>query len=485
MLWQYTAYKDYIDCNLLVTKVNLDDDMVQDAMAIILFPPRNNAGLAESVPQRHHFLEWFNRRFPNPLKKEPPMNEKDKNLVKEIAKLYNRLLLFIEDYLTKATAACPSREYLCLPHPSGQLTFKDRPVCPTIDVTQCNSTEQRRLLRAFLKYEAISKFCSNRHDSSLVHQCYLFRTRLGPMEREAIFCVELYLGSLYRALLAQCGDSDLPENPPAIHTDQVPREVSRHTSPALKDLSPAEELIFWTSRSLNADELCPWLGCLGFDLAMTLVAGTRTGPRGRTIVGQWLKHAAKRGPRCGQHRSWYSRRPGCSLLIGPSHKALSGEGGICLKGPGLYQMLYPRLEAKSDMEPLSRQYLCQDNALCLYRSRAWVFFDDARLFKAHGDGPHFPADDIIFPAIQFLDIISLSHDYGESHDVEDSEGFSLEIEMRNLSKVLQDSHRIPRSFLVWSESSGATIDADAGSRRGPEAGYLLSKGIAAGFLTRP
>ncbi|KAI1193631.1 hypothetical protein F5X97DRAFT_313566 [Nemania serpens] len=444
MLGQYTAYKEYIDWNLLVTEAKLDDDMVQDAIAIILFPPRNNAGLIESAPQRHHFLKWSNRRFPNPLKKRPLMNRKDKSLVKKIAKLYYRLLVFIEDYLTKATAACPSREYLCLPHLSGQLTFKDRPVCTRIDMTQCNSTERGRLLRAFLKYEAISKFCSNRHDSSLVYQCYLLKTRLEPLEREAVFCVELYLGSLYRALLAQCGDSDLPENPPAIHTDQVPREVSRHMSPALKDLSPAEELIFWTSRSLNADELCPWLGCLGFDLAMTLVAGTTAGPRGRTIVGQWFKHAAKRGPRCGQHRSWYSRRPVVSLHIGPSDGAVSGEGVICLEGPGLYQMLYPRLKAKSRMNPLSRRYLYQDNALCLYRSRAWVFFDDARLFKAHGEGPHFPADDIIFPAIQFHDIIGPSHNYGESHDAEDSEGFSLEIEMRNLSKVLQDSHRISR-----------------------------------------
>ncbi|KAJ8124811.1 hypothetical protein O1611_g8829 [Lasiodiplodia mahajangana] len=234
-------------------------------------------------------------------------------------------------------------------------------------MTQCNSTEQRRLLRAFLK-----------------------------------------------ALLAQCGDSDLPENPPAIHTDQVPREVSRHMSPALKDLSPAEELIFWTSRSLNADKLCPWLGCLGFNLAVTLVAGTIAGPRGRTIVGQWFKYVAKRGPSDG---------------------AVSGESVMCFEGPGLYQMLYPRLRAKSEIEPLSRRYLHQDNALCLYRSRAWVFLDDARLFKAHRDGPHFPADDITFPAIQFHDIIGPSHDYGESHDVEDSEGFSLEIEMKNLSKL--------------------------------------------------
>ncbi|KAI1180959.1 hypothetical protein F4777DRAFT_527642 [Nemania sp. FL0916] len=448
MLAQYLVYKEYIDWNLLVTEANLDDDMVQDAMAIILFPPRNNAGLVESIPQRDHFFEWSNKRFPNPLTNKPPINGKDKSLVQKIVKLYYRLLVFIEDYITKATAACPSREYLCLPHPSGQLTFKDRPVCTIIDVTQCNSSERRRLLRAFLKYEAISKFCSNRHDSALVQQCYRLRTRFGPWAEEAVFCVELYLGSLYRALLAQCGDSDLPENPPAIHTDQMPREVS--CSPDWTHLS-AEQLIFWTSRSLNADELCPWLGCLGFDLAMILVAGITAGPRGRTLVGQWFKHAAKRGPRCGQHRSWRSRRPGASLLIGPGSGAVTGEGPdgvICLAGPDLYRMLYPGLRTRNKGEPHSLRSLCQDNALFLYRSRAWVFFDDVHLFKAHGDGPHFPADEITFPPIQFHDIIGPSHDYGESHDVEDSEGFSLEIEMRNLSKVLQDFHIIPRSFLV-------------------------------------
>ncbi|KAI1108078.1 hypothetical protein F5Y14DRAFT_457425 [Nemania sp. NC0429] len=285
MLWQYMAYKEYIDWKLLVTEADLDDDMVQDAMAIILFPPRDNAGLLESVPQRHHFDEWSSKRFPNPLKVRPLMNVKDKSLVKEIAKLYYRQLVFIEDYVTKATAACPSKDYLCLPHPSGVL------------------------------------------------------------EREAVFCVEIYLGSLYGALLAQCGDSDPPENPPLIHTNQMPREFSRHYAPALTDLSTAEELIYWTNRSLNADELCLWLGCLGFDLAMTLIAGITAGPRRGAIIGQWFKHIAKRAPRCGQHRSWYSRRPAHSLLIGESSGGVNGEDVICRAGPGLYQMLYPRLQA--------------------------------------------------------------------------------------------------------------------------------------------
>lgn len=127
-------------------------------MAIILFPPRNNAGLVESVPQRHHFHEWSNKRFPNPLiRKGLLMNGEDKSYIKKIAKLYYRLLVFIKNYFTKAIAACPLREYLCLPHLLGRLTFKDCPVCTELCSPSAATLICQKILLPFIQIRCPAK----------------------------------------------------------------------------------------------------------------------------------------------------------------------------------------------------------------------------------------------------------------------------------------------------------------------------------------
>ncbi|KAI1120676.1 hypothetical protein F5Y10DRAFT_289449 [Nemania abortiva] len=343
MLYLYMENKQYVDRKMLVTEADLDDDMVQDAVAIILFPPRISAG--HSVTHYNHWASWYNRGFPNPLRKKTPMNEKDKGLVKEIDKLYHKMLVFVEDYLTKATAACPSREYLCLPHPGGQLTFKDRPVCTRLDVTQCNDTERRRFLRAFLRYELVCKFC---HSSGIEpwrwHRCPLTKS-LGRSEKEAIACVETYFGSLYKAILAQCGSSDLPESPTATLASQEPDLTDYYDLELIHIFNEGAYHFF----SLDADELCRWLPCFGFDLATALVAGATAGEHGRAIVGQWLINLAKRGCSCGFNREdLYMHR--VSYIIGAIGILVEYE---CYdECPGLYQMLHTRFAAgKAGCQP--------------------------------------------------------------------------------------------------------------------------------------
>ncbi|KAI0969595.1 hypothetical protein F4678DRAFT_463383 [Xylaria arbuscula] len=245
MLRLYIAHKKYLDRKLLVTEIDLDDDMVQDAMAIILFPRTHvlDHPSAYHYPYLDHWRSWAYRRFQNPLKQETRTNEMAQNLVKEIDKLYHKMLMFIEDYLTKATSACPSREYLCLPHPGGHLTFKDRTVCTRFYVAQCHDTERRRLMRAFL-----------------------------------------------RAVLAQCGNSDLPES-------TTTKAILAPWAPDVEGFSKLDpHMMFYDTMSLNAYELCRWLACFGFDLARTIVFGTTAGQHGRAIVRQWLKNLAKWGP---------------------------------------------------------------------------------------------------------------------------------------------------------------------------------------------
>ncbi|KAK5629069.1 hypothetical protein RRF57_004784 [Xylaria bambusicola] len=58
MLRQFVAHKEYINRKLVVTEADLDDDMVQDAIAIILFPPRDDSSYF--VPFDNHCLSWSN-----------------------------------------------------------------------------------------------------------------------------------------------------------------------------------------------------------------------------------------------------------------------------------------------------------------------------------------------------------------------------------------------------------------------------------------
>ncbi|KAI0868410.1 hypothetical protein GGS24DRAFT_506816 [Hypoxylon argillaceum] len=186
--------------------------------------------------------------------------------------------------------------------------------------------------------------------------------------------------------------------------------------------------------SLNADELCRWLACFGFDLAATLVAETTAGQRERAIVGQWLKDLARRGPGCG-----FDRPNFCQHSVSPiiSEDDIFVEDKSYHDGSGLYQMLYPRftIGRVRYLEGIFKE-IYHKKLFMLYRSRAWAFFDDARLFKSQEEWPYFPADDAVFPVIQFHDIIGPRRPYDWSRHLEVRGLFSPKIEIRDLSNAI-------------------------------------------------
>ncbi|KZL84238.1 hypothetical protein CI238_09927 [Colletotrichum incanum] len=125
MLGQYLKSKGYITRTLLAS--DLDDEMIQDAMAIILFPSQCTTGHFATLARRH-CQSWAAQQLRNPLRK--PSKKRNRRFIKKLDKLHVRLLFFIEDYRTKATAVFPPREYICLSGSSpiqNQLTFKGQP----------------------------------------------------------------------------------------------------------------------------------------------------------------------------------------------------------------------------------------------------------------------------------------------------------------------------------------------------------------------
>ncbi|KAI0443521.1 hypothetical protein F4803DRAFT_306266 [Xylaria telfairii] len=110
------------------------------------------------------------------------------------------------------------------------------------------------------------------------------------------------------------------------------------------------------------------------------------------------KRSCKKGPASGFFRTLDSGQTVSSLLGGDN----TFQDGSCLDGPSLYQRLYPRIENMQDWNGMGPEH---DKYLNLYRPRAWVFLDDARLFKSDGEGLHFPADHVVFSDIRFNDLI--------------------------------------------------------------------------------
>ncbi|KAF4972324.1 hypothetical protein FSARC_1103 [Fusarium sarcochroum] len=207
MLQQYLTHKRYIIRQVIAAE--FDEEMIQDAMAIILLPSPRGTGVRplrkrRAGPMCEHLLAWSKSQLPDPLK------DNDDHLLSQLNKLHSQLLLLIEDYITKSTASFPPREYLCLPQiqrlsTEGRLMFKGVKVTPRFNSANLTSLERKRFVKAFLVYELLCK-TSNVHDgpSNLRYR------EVSNAEYEAVGCVHNYVCSLYGAIFAQCKGACLP-----------------------------------------------------------------------------------------------------------------------------------------------------------------------------------------------------------------------------------------------------------------------------------
>ncbi|KAM0227475.1 hypothetical protein ACHAPO_011538 [Fusarium lateritium] len=188
--------------------INYDNNMMQDAMGVILFPQviSSEGGLLYDRPAtviRTHVRKWSKSQLPDLLMKN------DDSLARQLCKLHRRIILLTEDYITKATAYFPPREYLCLPQmqglPGEHLLFKGAKVTPRFDSANLTPLERKRFVKAFLMYHLMAK---TSHLGQLPGG--LPRRRVNQVEEEAILFVIGYMENLYGAMFAQCTDAWLP-----------------------------------------------------------------------------------------------------------------------------------------------------------------------------------------------------------------------------------------------------------------------------------
>ncbi|SCN96812.1 uncharacterized protein FFE2_08606 [Fusarium fujikuroi] len=212
MLQQYLDRRKHVRQNLIA--VDFDEDMMQDALAIILFPTERGAQEYRLQLVRDHLERWQDKDFDSPL------TNQNVYMFQLLDDLHSMLLHFIQDYCSKATASYMPREYICLPglhspSPKARLYFRCEPVTSSFNPDSLTTSELKRFFRAFLLYQLNCKVNKSLGTSPNPNNPLnnLPKRAIHPSEDEAIRCVHTYVRSLYGACIAQRGDGFLPSGP--------------------------------------------------------------------------------------------------------------------------------------------------------------------------------------------------------------------------------------------------------------------------------
>ncbi|CZS79725.1 unnamed protein product [Fusarium graminearum] len=360
MLEQFLAYKQYIVQHVL----SFDKDMMQDAMAIILLPDLFEANDNTRSSAGAVLRLWLNYRLSNPFK------NKSKHLASQLSELTSRMIFLAEDYITKATAPFPPREYHCLPsihQPSinGHSLFKGFKITPRLDITSLSSLEMKRVIKAFLMYELSCKAS----DHFLERYWEPFERRINKAESEAIKCVYEYCCSLYGALFAQLSDAQLPTCPtgPLLGTeDEIPDQFHFDTGAYAHKFGPLFKPGLGGDRfPCHANKFAS----LGLDRLVNFLRYDVTKADDRDTLMTQLQNVWS----CDSNYLYWTAN-------------------------SIFTSIYENKPATSfsDMyKELSLHNRC-DLALDIGRQRAWIFFDDSRLYPQDSvERPNFPSDSFI------------------------------------------------------------------------------------------
>ncbi|KAM0563452.1 hypothetical protein ACHAPJ_001173 [Fusarium lateritium] len=352
--------KDYITEEFI--KADFDSEMLQDAMAIILFPVVDLSSetrcshLKESVPM--HLNHWAAQKIVDPFERarKQYIKQRDRPLIDIIYQFHHKMLLYIEDYLTKATSKPPRQAYLYLPDLStGKSILKGQPLEEEIDMYALSISERKRLLWAFLRYELISKVYLYK---KVVHPEYIpvaalykrqgrqFRLR----ESEALQCVHIYIEHLYGALLAQCGHAWMQDTLSTSASAQFP-DTSLPPGHLLPNHMTYQLGLYTNDFGVwDTEWALTTLANFGFDVITHLIPAA-TEPKGFHKLQKWLEVFSKKVP--------YDFQFDGTNVHTKYHSSFLPE----YSGDMPFRAADSRLERRR-----------------IYRQRAWVFFDGSRLY---------------------------------------------------------------------------------------------------------
>ncbi|KAM0295210.1 hypothetical protein HYE67_000243 [Fusarium culmorum] len=364
MLGLYLEHKKYIQRHI----IDYDEDMIQDAMAVISIPL-----FCQSIDQdpdqdtltsaRTVLQEWSNGKLLDPTK------TKSDHVATQLNQLHGRILLLAEDYITKATASCPPRDYRCLPQiqlPSanGHLMFKGVEVTPRFNLADLTTLEKQRVFKAFLRHELMCRIGSLFDDDKDMP-----KRPISEAESEGIHCVRAYYCSVYGAIFAQCSDSQLPNNP-----DEIPLE----TELGFPDNLHFDPNTYAHKLGLHDDW---WDQFPDFALRFSRCGLDRLAD---FLSYDMAKEDQREALKVQIQDTWFDSVEISDLdwitPFAPISKEaeLNNNGGRDSK---LYKQLFP-------FHTLRRWEIV--------RQRAWVFFDDTRLYpQVTTERPNFPSESFL------------------------------------------------------------------------------------------
>ncbi|KAI0193886.1 hypothetical protein F4808DRAFT_464648 [Astrocystis sublimbata] len=380
ILRSYNASSEYIYRHLLSADTDFDEGMMNDAIAVILFPTSDKAvfygrpgwssDFSSLLVHTHHGMwlaGWYGKNWKKAKTSGSPV---DGNLQTKIDDLYHQLLFHIEDYLTKATAACPPREYLCLPNQQGHLLFQDRVITRNrFDAAKRSQAERRRLFKAFLRYDLMSKFLRWLEPEGWPRH---LKHGLTNQEKRDMSCVRAYLQSLYKATIIQCGNPEYADTATKLVTsDFGDKDRYAHIDPTAEvsygTWNIRKQSIFRSWYEKNTEVLTNCLACYGFNLATTVIKATTDGRDQRAIINAWLREVARLDGDCYDCMIEQSRNMDCLTYY--------------IRDPAV--------------QPLTRRQ----------RYQAQPFLNGDRFFRLQEEATHVPEPANIFTSVQFRDII--------------------------------------------------------------------------------
>ncbi|OBS26096.1 hypothetical protein FPOA_00040 [Fusarium poae] len=417
MLRHHQQYKFSIMRAYLLNLIQAGDNdkcLLEDAIAIVGF----NETQGNALAIENHFNQWVSKELPDPIQGF------DKYRITELYRIFSRVGLLIEDYMSKATSSTPVLAYLNLP----KIVYTDTDTGNRVTLDDLTTMERHRLFRAFLKFELLCKVFDPQVADALgadqqwarsIHLQSWYEDddiqpgserywtlahaswqTLDPLLYESLHCVRDYLQACYGAVFAHVAWADRypafldggPRKKNLLYPDNM--YVSSYAY--FDDLRMPQECEYLTD----------WTVCQGIDLLFHLLNHTGKGTQGTQNMRSWLYSIYSENPISSQSMNscfLFRDHPGDFSSI-QTHirlpEILARNENLSPDSDWIYSNSSegPPSSPYSNAQGWKEKYLAdyagvRFDQLRIFRQRAWIFGDNARLF---------PPVDIHFPDIETL-----------------------------------------------------------------------------------
>jgi hypothetical protein len=435
MLSRYSAHKTALLHTFILKLIRTgnNDDLLQDALGIIGFDAtktddwfQDDLGIigfgatrTDDQATKHHLDQWSAKKLADPFRQPPP--KRNQATMAHLHRLFSRFGLLIEDYMGKATSSSPVEAYL--KHPP-EITYTNTSKRVTLD--DLTPMERYRLFRAFLKFEVLCKVYDPRVALPMLGWDELAHASWEHMDSslyESIHCVYEYVGASFGGLFARLAWAQ-ERHPDYFFARSETKGLLYPDNVKIDPHGYFQDLL----RTWKLQNVSSWSNYRGFDLLVHLLSHMSKGSHDNPTLLHWLCCMFEE---CAEEPSLDSppHDPPYWGRFLNNHDVLSPRpteplGGLSLL---LVSRIYEDEDPADELGDAatyptigSNRFLCAQRGM--YRQRAWMFCDSARLYPPID--LHFP-DRKVFqryddePAHQIVSIGDAEHHIRRSVEWQD------------------------------------------------------------------